>query len=289
MSLMHDSTIFIIDSSKRVSGTTSNFTYLINVPKGHDYDRVCVLQAIIPKSFYLVNSPYNTFTLLENGVSTLITITEGNYNAQSWITIIAALLTTSSSQGWTYTISRPNAITQVDTGMFTYSVTGNSGNQPSIIFPTSSQLYEQFGFNYNSTNLFVSSSLTSSNIMKFQVEDVIFIHSNISANSDQSANNDVLQEIYASSTPNYSNIIYQNSGCIEAYSKKLLSPENNIFSFILTNESQLGINLRGLNCVITLIVYKKDNFNQLLAVNHLMNETNQMNQQNNPQINNNLS
>jgi len=272
MSLIHDSTIFIIDSSKRVSGTGANFQFVINIPRGHDYDRVCVLQAIIPKSYYLVNAPYNTFILLENGVHTTITVPEGNYNAQSWITIMGALLTTSSSQGWTYTITRPNPMTQVDTGMFTYSVKANS-SQPSIIFPSSSLLFEQFGFTIASTNTFIGGSLTSTCVMKFQVEDVIFIHSNMASNTDQSANNDVLQEIYASSTPNYSNIIYQNSGCIEAYSKKLISPDNNMYSFSLTDELQNSINLRGLNCVITIVVYKKDNLNQLIAAGHLMNFT----------------
>jgi hypothetical protein len=48
MSLISDGTRFIIDSSKRVNGTGGNFQYTINIPKNHDYDRVCVLQAIIP-------------------------------------------------------------------------------------------------------------------------------------------------------------------------------------------------------------------------------------------------
>jgi hypothetical protein len=270
MSLFLDSTIFIIDSSQAVSGTTSNFQFQLNMPRDKDYDRVCVLQAIIPKSYYLVNAPYNTMILSENGVQTTITLIPGNYNVISWKTLISALLTSSSSAGWTYSITFPNAISQVDTGKFTYTVSGNGGIQPLFIFPTLSLVYEQFGFAAESTNSFVGNSLVSSDVVKFQVEDVIFIHSNMSYNNDQSAQNDVLQEIYASSTPSFSNIIYQNSGAIEAYSKKLLTPNNNIYSFSLTDEKENLINLNGLNCVITIVVYKRDDINQLIARNLLL-------------------
>jgi len=197
MSLIDDSVIFIIDSGSAVSGTTSNFQYQLNIEKGHNYDRVCVLQAIIPKSYYLVNAPYNTMILLENGVQTTITLTAGNYNVRSWCTLFSALLTSRSSQGWTYSCSYPNSTTQVDTGMITYSVSGNGGLQPSFIFPSTSLIYEQAGFSAGSTNIFINNTLTSTNVVKFQVEDVIFIHSDISSNNDQSAKNDVLQEIYA--------------------------------------------------------------------------------------------
>jgi hypothetical protein len=226
------------------------------------------------QSFYLVNAPYNTFILSENGTQTIVTVTEGNYNAISWTTIIANLLNASSTQGWIYSISFPNSAVNVDTGLFTYSCKSGTGTQPIIIFPTTSLLNEQFGFATGSTNAFVGNSLTSANVIKFQVEDVIFIHSDISHNNDQSSSNDVLQEIYASSTPNFTNIIYQNSGAVEAYSSRLLSANNNIYRFTLTDENGNAINLRGLNCVITILVYKKNNIDQLIATDLLMKNKN---------------
>lgn len=69
---MEDSVTFLIDSSKRISGSTSDFTYQLNIPKNKQYDYVCVLQAIIPKSYYLIQAGLNTFTLQENGVNTTI-------------------------------------------------------------------------------------------------------------------------------------------------------------------------------------------------------------------------
>lgn len=257
--MQQDSVIFLVNSGDRLSGTTEDFTYQLQLPKGHNYDQVCVLQAMVPKSYYLIQNGFNTFTLNESGTLITITVVPGNYNALSWQTIIANLLNTASTHGWTYTCTYPVATTQPDTGMFTYTCTG--GN-PSFIF--TSNIYEQMGFPANSTNSFVGGMLVSANVVKFQVEDILYIHSDISYNNDQSNTNDVLQEIYCSSTPNYSNVVYQNSGAVEAYSKKLLNANNNIYHFVLTNESGTTMNLNGLNLVMTILVYKKDNINEVL-------------------------
>ena len=264
MSLISESVVFIVDSSKAISGSGAQFSFKLNMPKGKEFDRVAVLQAIIPKSYYLVNAPFNTMTLTENGVNTTVTLVEGNYNVISFSTLIGALLTSSSSQGWTYTISFPDPRVSVDTGLFTYTVSGNGSLQPSFTFPANG-VHEQFGMHPGGTMKFVANQMISEHVVKFQVEDVIFIHSDISYNEDQSAGNDVLQEIYCSSTPNFTNVVYQNSGAVEVYSKKLLSGDKNIYNFSLTDENQNPINLRGLYCVITIVVYKKNNIDQLIA------------------------
>ncbi len=276
MSLISDSVLFIIDSDRRANiddpkSSGSNFQFKIEIPKGHDFDRVCLLQAIIPKSYWLVNAPYNTMTLIEKGVSTTITIGEGNYNVRNWCTLTCALLTAHSQFGWTYAITFPNEATDISTGYFTYSVSGNGTDQPSFTFP-SLGVHEQFGFHSGTTNTFVANTLVSSHVIKFQVADVILIHSDISSNSDQSNYTDVLQEIYASSSPNFTNIIYQNTGNVEAYSKKLQCKDNNIFSFYVTDEDNTLINLRGLTMVFTIIVYKKDDINQIIAKSLLLNK-----------------
>lgn len=260
--MIQDGTIYIIDSSKRVHGTDANFTYKIELPRDKEYNRVVVLQALIPKSYYLVTAPYNTFTLVENGVETVITLPEGNYNVISFIQVVGSLLSTNSPNGWVYSLQYNDALVTVETGKFKYIVSGNGGLQPALKFTTF--LYEQFGFSRNSINIFESDELMSTGMIKFQNEDVILIHSDISYNNDQSEFNDVLQEIYASSTPPLSNIVYQNSGNIEGYSKQLLSKDKTVFRFTLTDENNRELNLNNLNCVFTILVYKKDNINDLI-------------------------
>ena len=268
MSLMTDGIKFIVDSSNRINGTSSNFTYKIQIPKNKTYTHACLLQAIIPKSYYLVAAGYNTFTLSENSVETTVTVTPGNYNVVSWQAIVSALLTASSTQGWIYTISFPNSMKEADTGMFTYSVKNND-TQPSIIFPSTSNLYEQFGFNNNSINTFVGGSLTSTNVVKFQQEDTIYIHTDLITANTMDDKTDVLEGIFASSTPTYSNIIYSVPGAIEACSQLLSISSSNVYTFTLTDEHNNVLNLNGLNCVFTIVIYQKDMINKVIATDIL--------------------
>jgi hypothetical protein len=75
------SRIYYIDSEERITGTSSKFSYLIEIPEGEKFDRVVVLAMTIPLSYYLIRSPHNTFTLDEGGATAIITVPEGNYSA----------------------------------------------------------------------------------------------------------------------------------------------------------------------------------------------------------------
>ena len=77
--------LYYINSNNRInaSDTSYNFSMKINIPSPQDgsaYDRVVVLGASIPISFYLIQVGLNTFTVTENGVIRTITLTAGNYS-----------------------------------------------------------------------------------------------------------------------------------------------------------------------------------------------------------------
>ena len=118
------------------------------------------------KSYYLVQSGQNTFTLVEGTSNAIITIPVGNYSRSSFQIQLQSLLNSSSPHSWTYAISIPNTLITGDTGLYTYTVTGNS-SQPQFII--GSYLYEQLGFNANTTYMFSSGTLTSVNVVKFQL------------------------------------------------------------------------------------------------------------------------
>ena len=73
------SQIIYVDSDEALSGTSGDFTYQILL--NDRYDRVMVIDANIPKSFYLVANGANTFITVENSVSRLLTMHIGNYTA----------------------------------------------------------------------------------------------------------------------------------------------------------------------------------------------------------------
>ena len=229
------------------------------MPVDSDFDSVCVLQASIPLSFYLVQDGVNTFILREsingNTWDRTVTIPIGNYNYQTFQETIINLLHSNSPLGLIYscTYSKPQA-------KFTWSAVVRPpplyikfNGEFSLIF--NSHISQQFGFDKVSTNTSVDQSLTSQNTINFIPESTIYIHSDI-VQSDT----DILQEIYSNNTVPYSQITYQLTTDVEAYSKKLKSRDQDSFRFYITNEENDELNTNGQNLLITLLLYKKDNF-----------------------------
>ncbi len=248
MSYLTHKRIYYIDSHNRIGGNNSNFTYQIQIPRDMGFDRVVLLTAVIPKSYYLIADGLNTMTLQEDGSNITITFPPGNYSASSFAAVCTNLLTTASVSGITYTVKYPNIATSANTGRFLF--TASTGN-PSLIFGDA--LYEQFGFDDNSTNAFVVSSLTSKNVIKFQVKDTLLLHSDICTNGQD----DILNEIFVAASPDFSNIKYD---CIDvqAYSKTLSTQNQNTYRFSLTDEDGNNLDLNGLNMVLTICIYKND-------------------------------
>lgn len=249
MSLISNKKIFYINSNKRISGTHSNFTYYLDYDfNNNNFDSVVVLQALIPKSYYLVedNDGLNYFTVRELGVNRNIFIPEGNYSRGSFQTTVQSLLTSTSINGWVYTISFSSLV-----GKYTYSVTGNSSNQPSFIF--NNEFYEPFGFNKGVTYTFTANTITSVNIVNLNREDSLYLHSDIASDGTD----DVLQEIFASSSADFTDIRFQNFN-IEAYSKTLTSNSKNIYQFTLTDENDVHIDTNGVNLQITLMLFESN-------------------------------
>jgi hypothetical protein len=245
--------LFYIDSRKRTSGTDSDFFITLDIPVDNKYNAITCLQASIPKSYFLIDTPNNTFELVELGVPTTITLTPGNVNRRSFASILGTLLTSNSPNGWTYIITYPNASSQVDDGRYTFTVSGNSGNQPEFIFTNG--LWEQTGFNKNSTNVFVGDELKSVNTIKLVREDTLFIRSDKIDNSG----NDILTPVFTSSNPDYSSIVYNNFE--PSYNYRIMNTAvsgSTTFNFRLTNEDGDVINLQGINMLLVVYIFKKD-------------------------------
>src|SRR5690606_1341797 len=111
----------------------------------------------------------------------------------------------------------------------------------------------------NSSNVFTADTLTSINVVKFQLEDSIFIHSDIANNGIDN----VLQEILGVQNTDYANIIFVCPD-VEAYAKPITNNNNNIYHFQLTDEDGAEIDLNGQNIVFTLMLFKKDPLNKLV-------------------------
>lgn len=256
------SQIYYINSEQRLNGTHGHFSFNIGLPSMCNFDRVCLLQANIPISYYLVSSGYNTFTLKErkSGVDTSVSITVpvGNYNTASFAATVPLLMNIASPNSWTYAMTFPNGFTSPQTGKFTYLVTGPTGADfASLVF--GNQLNEQFGFNQNSTNDFVTNKLISANVVNFIPETSIILHSDIVDDGDT----DILEIILSNNNIPLSNATYQCHD-VGAYCKKLRTHQSNTYNFSLTDEHGKQLDLNGLPCIFEIILFKQDTVRDLM-------------------------
>lgn len=241
--------IVYMSSVNRKSGTSSNFLYSFNIENDKNYDHIAVLQASIPKSYYLINTNNDQWVLTENLNSVNISIPNGNYTLTAWKNTLISLLNSNSPHGWTYSVSFPTATT-TNTGHLLFTVSGNGGLQPSFTF--SETLYQQFGFN-SGTYQFSANELESVNVINLQLIPALFIHSDIVNNKYDC----VLQDVY-SNRDDFSFITYQATEVL-AYSKELSYKNNFTNRFFLTDDVGNEVNLQGLEWNMTLIFFKKNN------------------------------
>ena len=261
MSDIRDGRFLYITSGDQLHQNVNTFSFTIQLDQTKNYDRITLMQANIPISYYTIQAGFNTFTLTENNISVLVTLPIGNYNANSFATIVGNVMSSTSPNNLTYTISYPNSFNQTQTGKFTYTV--NSTITPiSLTFPSTSVINNQFGFDAGSTNTFTVGSLTSTlistDVINFIPENTIFIHSNLVIDENGT---DVLQEIFSNNTQPFQNLVFLNPNPSQ-YSKKLASGKIQSATFSITDEYGSPIYLNGLDVVLTLLVYKQDDTNE---------------------------
>lgn len=247
---MQQHEIITINSRDRVSGSDSKFVYNIR-PRSLEFDRIVILEAHIPKTYYLVQSKYNTFTLTEADESVVIVIPPGNYSRRSFQATLKTLLNEHSPKEYKYNVTYPETMRDADTGKYTFTVENND-HQPSFTFTDS--LFEQFGFSMNSTVNFVFNTLVSENVLKFQLEDTLFLYSDLVGGENKT---NILQEFYVADGQNYSSVTWH---CPEAekYSRKIATLGAETYSFWLLNEDGQEMELNGGNIVITIQLFKSN-------------------------------
>lgn len=250
MTFYENKKLFYIDSKKRTGGTDSNFTIELNIEPDDEMDHVVVLGCLIPKSYYLIQVNQNFFDVEElPGVQFPVYLTPGNYSRRSLANTLQAELNAESPNGFKYEITYASP-SQPDDGKYIFKVSNNGLIQPKFIFYN--HLNEVLGFNKNTIYNFTDNQLKSVNVINLQLENSIYLHSDICQND----NNNVLQDIYASSgEANFSNIHYTCPDIL-AYSKKMTNSNNNKFTFYILDEDDNEIYLNGLNIIITLMCYK---------------------------------
>ena len=262
MSLIKTQQTIHINSSFRTSGTHSDFVINIPLKKNNKFTHVAVIDISIPKSYYLISGGSNTFTIEENGSTFIVTIPVGNYSINSFLYVLNNIF--QNTQGLNhYTATFANSKTEPQTGKISFRHTNTQHNSDFIF--ENNNLAEVMGFNRGSTNRFTlnqtHSTLVSTNVCNFQKESTVFLHSNLASNGGE---DDILIELFASGNADLSNINL-TSGDLEEHSKHFTGSQSNSFRFYLTDEYKQGIDLNGVNMLITLCFYEKQNADSLMV------------------------
>jgi len=245
------SKLIYLDSEERISGTSSNFSHLIDIPDGMKYDTCCVLSMTIPRSYYLVRSGQNKAILTLDGEDHPFEIPPGNYNADNFAEVLLTILNTAAGMpAFTITFSTV-------TGKYTYAYSGLG--TASFVLRDPSRLGHQMGFDEVSENHFVVtpgmpgvSSLTSKNVVNFVSTSTLFLHSDMVDDGT-----DILQEVYADNSIPFSNLVY-NCRVPGMYAKSLRNNTSSMFNFSLCDEHDKEVDLNGHDICITLIMYRKE-------------------------------
>jgi hypothetical protein len=235
------STLIFINSKSRLSGTPYDFylnfnNELIKAPKGC-YIQLNVEQASINRSWYTIQSGYNTF-VIDNvgGSTTTITFPVGYYNAADIRTLLQQTMPT-----WTFSYDKK-------TNKLTFTAPTDSGSwtgitQRKFIF-TNGSISDMLGFDQTETPTFTQASPTiiSSKPIKVNDDASIYIRTNIPRQKLSALDNistiikesDVLCSIPIQSAP-FDNVVYSKNNSAN-FSYNVLAPYIHGCRIYLTNE-----------------------------------------------------
>lgn len=254
--------VISFNSKDRIGGSNSDF---ISQPIDlgiNKYDSVCLVQASIPRSFYNVATNYNTFTITEPAPllrTFSVSLTPASYNKINLATSLGTAMTSASlasGNAWTYSVSYPSALVG-DTFKYTFSVTGNGVNQPSLIFTTN--MNRQLGFEENTTYAFTSNSLVSVNCINLSYITRAFIKSNVCLN----AQDGILEEILNYGSFPMLSLCYYQQLSFDLNTRTYNDSVTNAWNFSIVDSFDRLIDLNGIPWSFSLVFYKRNDTHEL--------------------------
>lgn len=237
---------FSIDTREKNSSSSSNsnFNIDLDMPRNNKFNKCSLAICEVPKSWYLIDSTNNTFTLKEGaGADATATIVSGkNYTTtQLAAAVVVALDAAGAAPTYTCTFDS-------QTGKFT--ITASAGDFL-LKMANSPDLAKYLGLEADDTsNQSTSSVLVSSNVIDLQRYDVIRLRSNMAINN----NDDVLSPIYVGDTTNFDYVHYVTPD-LEGTSVTLHDSNRNNYSFSLVDRNNTVIDLNGGHCRFSISVW----------------------------------
>lgn len=243
MELIQDSKQINLNSSSAVisNGTKNSvFTFKLNgtviKDKHVKYRTISVVHAEIPISYYVVNSNNNQLSITVLGVTTVYTLTNGNYNASTFKTMLLGLL------GSTFNMSLNSS-----TGIYTITNTTNN-----FTINSTSTCYRLMGFAVSTSYTSTSLSLTLPypcnflGINRYNIKSTVLTTTNLCSYSN--GRNNILVTIPVTNAQN-GLVTYTN---VSNFKSLLTNDQVDFFDISITDEYNNEIDFNGIDVFITL-------------------------------------
>jgi len=246
-----------VTSYDRQSGNTGDFTIDLSqqLPEDNNinatFDYVALINCAIPKSYYLIDSTNNQFTVTEGKTQTTLTIPSGNY---SFATLEKTLTTLLASLTFTYAVDSDRV-----SGHFTFTVSNNLGVQPIFDFTNYNNPALIIGFE-EIVYTFTADYLESVNIVNFQRVGAISIKCDF-------VDLNVLATVVPDAT-DFGLITYQTSAP-SFNAVHVTTAKFNAARFYLENQTtEEAINLNGINWSMRFVLFKSNSY-----YNHMLEDS----------------
>lgn len=171
----------LINSSKRLSGTASDFVVELELMAGGaEYDRVCLSRAMVPKSWYSIPQGCDSLVVSEDGVQRTVTVPHGNYGISTFAAALQYWLNYGAPTGVLYaiTLSEQNE-GHGERGQFIFQVTGTADLAATQFIFGENSLWRPCGFGTASYNFDEFGGLNSDYIVVLQSHQVIYVVSDL--------------------------------------------------------------------------------------------------------------
>mgnify|MGYP003670663946 FL=1 len=266
-----DKPSFLVNSANRISGTNESFNHIIDLDDtGNIYDQIAVTSVTIPKSYY--NLSFDSILVLsENGSIRNIPFSKGDYNINNLKALVVSKLNAASPTGYTYTMTSPDPLTEVDTRKFTFGCNAPLSIVITLNAINNTRLHHFLGFIEGVPNTFVNVggnlTLVSPRTYNFEHTKYIVVKSNISHNSGNLDNDTEVLVRIPITNPNQ-RIIHYRLISLEDEIKTLYDPHKNEFRFSLYDDEDRLLDLNGDEWSMTLFV-ARHNYHDEISINHI--------------------
>lgn len=249
-------------TSRGASGTSESFTVSLWVPR--DHNRITLLAAQIPKTYYLVNEGYNSFEW-SNAPGTTFYIPPGNYTYTTFATMFNAVCpnvtVATDGKDTSDPYSAPSFSTTRD-GLYRLRATLSG----TLTFPADSELPDILGFDGPTIGVIPSAAgqyLTSTKVIDLSATSQIYISCDkaVSVTMSEGERPGTLTHFFVNQMPDLSFVTFTNPSPIdtarELFNEATVDPTpRQVFTqFSITGNSYAPINLHGHHVDLSIMTY----------------------------------